>query len=70
MSIPTDLSTLTTNEIKDLINTMLADYNESSHSFNTAAYRTYIPTFLNELQKLVSSNPATILQNTNNKLLK
>jgi len=68
-SIPSDLTQCTTKDIKSLIDMIMGDYNESTGTFNTGTYRTYIPTFLNELQKLVSSNPATTLQNTNNQLL-
>lgn len=66
--IPTDLSTCTTDDINILIDRMIVDYNDSAGAFTTSAYRTYVTTLLNGLQSMVSSNPATALQNTNDAL--
>ena len=66
--IPTDLSRCTTDDINILIDRMIVDYNDSAGAFTTSAYRTYVTTLLNGLQSMVSSNPATALQNTNDAL--
>jgi len=66
--IPPDLTVCTTNDINTLIDKMIVDYNDSTSSFTTSTYRTYVTTLLNSLQSMVSSNPATTLQNTNDEL--
>lgn len=67
-NLPSDLSTCTTDDINILIDRMIVDYNDSAGAFTTSAYRTYVTTLLNGLQSMVSSNPATALQNTNDAL--
>jgi hypothetical protein len=67
-NLPSDLSTCTTDDINILIDRMIVDYNDSAGAFTTSAYRTYVTTLLNGLQSMVSSNPATVLQNTNDAL--
>jgi hypothetical protein len=67
-NLPSDLSRCTTDDINILIDRMIVDYNDSAGAFTTSAYRTYVTTLLNGLQSMVSSNPATALQNTNDAL--
>ena len=67
-AIPPNLTLCTTNDINTLIDKMIVDYNDSTGTFTTSTYRSYVPTLLNSLQSMVSSNPATVLQNTNDEL--
>ena len=70
MSVPADISTATPSEIKGYIDTMLNDYTNNGNSFSSGYTGTFIPNFVNQLQKMVRANPATTLQNYNNELFK
>lgn len=64
-NLPTDLSTQTTEQINNLIKTMIDYYNSNNNSFSGTeggAYVAYIPTMLAQLQNMVGVNPATDLQ--------
>jgi hypothetical protein len=64
-NIPTNLNTLSNEQIDALIKEMIDYYNSNNNSFSGTdggAYITYIPTMLAQLQKMVGANPATNLQ--------
>ena len=64
-NIPTNLNTLSNEQIDALIKEMIDYYNSNNNSFSGTdggAYITYIPTMLAQLQNMVGANPATNLQ--------
>ena len=65
MSLPTDLSTQSNEEINTLIKSMTDYYNSNNNSFSGttgASYASYIPNMVAQLQRMVGANPATDLQ--------
>ena len=71
-NLPTDLTQCATTDINTLINTMITYYNTNGNSFSVDAtgssYAAIIPNYITQLQQMVGSNPATVLQNTNDEL--
>ena len=64
-NIPTDLNTLSNEQIDALIKEMIDYYNSNNNSFSGTdggSYATNIPTIVAQLQRMVGVNPATDLQ--------
>lgn len=65
ISLPSDLTTQTNEQINSLIKTMIDYYESNNNSFSGTtggAYASYIPTMVAQLQQMVGVNPATTLQ--------